>query len=120
MRLLLKAAHVRSTTKATKTVASTTKRQPKATAKNARKREAEAWLKEAWKVYRQGYYNRAAELTKRALKVMPRNQQALSISGASACYLKRTDDAKSAYRRLSTQRKDLLQQFCQRMGVSLE
>jgi len=80
---------------------------------------AQEMLDQAWKAYREGYYTLASSLARKVLKTMP-NQQALSIVGASACYLKRPAQAQSAYGRLDEQRRQLLRRVCERMGVPLE
>lgn len=80
---------------------------------------AQKLLDQAWKAYREGYYTLASSLARKVLKTMP-NQQALSIVGASACYLKRPAQAQSAYARLDNQRRQLLRRVCERMGVPLE
>lgn len=80
--------------------------------------EAKKTLDQAWKAYREGYYTLASSLARKVLRSMP-NQQALSIVGASACYLKRPKQAQEAYDRLDSQRRQLLRRVCQRMGVPI-
>lgn len=74
----------------------------------------------AWTAYREGFYSKAATLAGQVLRLAPKDPQAWSIVGASACYLKQDKQAQSAYEMLDSQRRQLLRRVCERMGVNLQ
>lgn len=97
------------------------KRPPrKASAPTEEQKAAAKQLKEqVWGAYRRGEAARTVLLGKKYLRVFPRDQQILSIVGASACKKKDRATAKWVLVRLLPARRNMLKNFCSSRNVSL-
>ncbi|MBW2731913.1 MAG: FHA domain-containing protein [Deltaproteobacteria bacterium] len=83
------------------------------------KAAAKQHREQAWTAYRAGQDARTVMLGKKYLRVFPKDQQILSIVGASACKMKDARTARSVSVRLQPSRRNMLKSFCIRRGVPL-
>jgi pSer/pThr/pTyr-binding forkhead associated (FHA) protein len=82
--------------------------------------ETERWLAQAQTAFKGGSHRQAMMLADKVLREIPTDPVALKIKGASACYLKEPNIARSAYIRLDATRRREVKQVCQQLGISLD
>jgi hypothetical protein len=84
------------------------------------KAQADALVQQAQTAYVNNNHARANQLAKQALRLRAKHIQAIQILGASACYLNKEAEAKSAYNRLAAGPRGMLRTVCQKAGISLQ
>jgi ABC transport system ATP-binding/permease protein len=83
------------------------------------KAQAAQLVQQAQNAYGAGQHALASKLAKQALRSDPTNLQAISVLGASSCYLKNESEARAAYNRLPSSSRNLLRQVCHSVGINL-
>lgn len=77
-------------------------------------------IQQATDAYVAGNHKRAIDLSGQALRLSPKNKEAIQILGASACFLKNKESAQWAFDSLAPQARNLLKRICLSHGIELE